>query len=46
MKEYRPVEMLVIPVEEKDLLTLSAGGQFADESAGSEIFQWDNAQYD
>ena len=45
MKQYRPVEMIVISMEDKDVLTLSVAGQVSvDEKR--DAMKWGQSQYD
>ena len=45
MKRYQPIEMLVIPAENKDVLTLSNAGQLLVEDDPT-VMRWAQSQYD
>lgn len=45
MKRYQPIEMLVISVEDKDILTLSFAGQLLVEDDPT-VMRWAQSQYD
>ena len=46
MKQYRPVEMSVIFVENKDVLTLSNAGQKSGYGNGDVVMGWDQSIFE
>lgn len=45
MKRYQPIEMLVIPAENKDVLTLSNAGQLLVEEDPA-VLNWAQSQFE
>ena len=46
MKQYRPVEMFVIALDDKDVLTLSDGGHKSTFGVGNDVMGWAQSEYD